>query len=155
METKYQIRMFALCYLAWVSVHMQREFWSMSKKEIKIEHPETSATFFAVIDTSVFLTYGAAQFFTGSIGDAFNKKHILSLSFLVQAILFTLVGIGGTYELIHLWYFCSVFTLVGLVQSVDFPCMIGTIAAWTIKSSRGIVTGIWSTCASLGNIVGL
>jgi hypothetical protein len=32
----------------------------MSKKEIKIQHPETTATFFGVIDTSVFFTYGVA-----------------------------------------------------------------------------------------------
>lgn len=85
----------------------------------------------------------------------YDKKYVLTLSFLLQAILFVLVGFGGTFELIHLWYFCSVFTLVGLVQSVDFPCLIGTIADWTTKRSRGIITGIWSTCSSLGNIVGL
>jgi len=29
---KYQVGMFALCYFTWVTVHIQREFWAMSKK---------------------------------------------------------------------------------------------------------------------------
>jgi hypothetical protein len=32
---KYQVGMFLLCYFAWVTVHIQREFWAMSKKTIK------------------------------------------------------------------------------------------------------------------------
>lgn len=52
-------------------------------------------------------------------------------------------------------YFVPLFCLVGLVQSVDFPCLIGTIGAWTYKSSRGIVTGFWATCSPIGNIIGL
>lgn len=43
----------------------------MSKKNIKVAHPDLSKTFFGAIDTSLFFTYALAQFFTGAIGDMF------------------------------------------------------------------------------------
>jgi sugar phosphate permease len=68
---KYQIGMFLLCYFSWVTVHIQREFWAMSKKTIKHQHPDLTKTFFGAIDTSLFFTYALAQFFTGQIGDMY------------------------------------------------------------------------------------
>lgn len=56
-ELAYQIGMFGLCYLSWVFVHMQREFWAMSKEVIKEDHEELPTTFFGYINTSLFLTY--------------------------------------------------------------------------------------------------
>lgn len=80
---KYQVGMFALCYVSWVTVHIQREFWAMSKKNIKVDHPELTKTFFGAIDTSLFFTYALAQFFTGAIGDMYAKRKVLSLSFAI------------------------------------------------------------------------
>lgn len=127
----------------------------MSKKTIKVSHPELTKTFFGAIDTSLFFTYALAQFFTGAIGDMYAKSKVLSISFTIQASLFLLIGLGGTLDMFYLWYFGTLFALVGLVQSVDFPCLIGTIGAWTNKSSRGLVSGTWATCSQVGNIIGL
>jgi len=44
---------------------------------------------------------------------------------------------------------------IGLVQSVDFPCFISTIGAWTERRNRGIITGVWATCSNVGNLVGI
>ena len=51
--------------------------------------------------------------------------------------------------------FCLLFGTIGAVQSIDFPCFIGTMGAWTSRSSRGTISGIWATCSNVGNIVGL
>ena len=73
--------------------------------------------------------------------------------------MFLFVGFGGNW--FHddmqgaLWYFCACFILVGMIQSIDFPCLISAIAAWTERSSRGKVTGVWATCSQVGNILGL
>jgi sugar phosphate permease len=112
---KYQIGMFCLCYFAWVTVHIQREFWAMSKKNIKVQHPELTKTFFGAIDTSLFFTYALAQFFTGAIGDMYPQRLVLSISFTIQAVLFFFVGVGGSYEIFHLWWFGSLFALIGLI----------------------------------------
>jgi sugar phosphate permease len=87
----------------------------MSKKSIKKDNPDVTAAFFGAIDTSLFFTYGVAQFFTGAIGDTFNKRKVLSCSFFIQAIFFVLIGLSGYLSLFYLWYFCLVFSIIGLV----------------------------------------
>lgn len=127
----------------------------MSKKNIKVEHPELSKTFFGAIDTSLFFTYALAQFFTGSFGDMFSRRKVLALSFAIQATLFLFIAVGGTYEMFYLWYFGTIFAVIGIVQSVDFPVCVSTIGDWTKKSHRGIISGCWATCTQVGNILGL
>ena len=80
---KYQIYMFFLCYILWIGVHVQREFWAMSKRSIKEQNPDLSMRYFAAIDTSLFQTYSFAQFLTGAIGDAYPRRKVLSLSFTI------------------------------------------------------------------------
>ena len=127
----------------------------MSKKAIKAENPELTTTFFGALDTSIFLMYGVAQFFTGAIGDMFNRRVILTVSFFIQAVFLVLTGFAGTFDIYRLWYFCPVLCVFGFVQSVDFPCLVGTLGNWTTKSTRGTLMGIWSTQSTLGNIIGL
>jgi hypothetical protein len=45
----------------------------------------------------------------------YSQKKVLAISFSIQATLFFFVGIGGSYEIFHLWYFGTVFALIGLV----------------------------------------
>ena len=44
---------------------------------------------------------------------------------------------------------------IGLVQSVDLPSLISVMGNWTHRGNRGLITGLWSTCGSIGNILGL
>ena len=47
------------------------------------------------------------------------------------------------------------FFLIGIVQSVDFPTLIGILGNWTKKESRGFISGMWGTCSNVGNVIGL
>ena len=79
-----QVSSYALSYFFWVTVHMQREFWAMSKKAMKqSEAPGMTMAFFGSLDTSLFFSYSIFQFCSGSIGDNFDKKKILTGSFLI------------------------------------------------------------------------
>ena len=139
----------------------------MSKKTIKDDDPVISMSFFGTIDTGLFLTYAICQFVSGIIGDNFNKRKVLSISYMIQATLFFVVGLIG-YTTFHraeegakdayqnyLWLFTMTFMGIGLVQSVDLPSLISVMGNWTHRGNRGLVTGLWSTCGSIGNIVGL
>ena len=87
----------------------------MSKKTIKAEHPDLTTTFFGALDTSTFLTYGVAQFFTGAIGDMFNRRVTLTVSFFIQAVVLVMIGLAGSFNIYKLWYLCPVFCVLGLV----------------------------------------
>ena len=115
----YQIGMFTLCYVSWVFVHMQREFWAMSKEVIMEQNPTLHKTYFGWINTSLFLTYALCQLFTGAIGDAFPKKYVLAISFTLQALLFACVGYLGKNNQENmegrLITFCLLFGMIGLI----------------------------------------
>jgi sugar phosphate permease len=51
---RYQVYMFVLCYIIWIGVHIQREFWAMSKRTIKKQNPALSMTYLGAIDTSLY-----------------------------------------------------------------------------------------------------
>lgn len=70
----------------------------MSKKTIKEDVPSLKLSFFGTIDTGLFLTYALCQFATGILGDTFNKRKILALSYLIQAVLFCCMGLAGYYS---------------------------------------------------------
>ena len=141
----------------------------MSKKTIKEDVPELPTSFFGTIDTGLFLTYASAQFVSGQIGDYFNKRKVLTISYATQATLFMAFGLVGYYAYTNsldaedatvpymtaLPLLTVIFMGVGLVNSVDQPTLISVMGNWTHRGNRGFVTGLWSTCGSIGNIMGL
>lgn len=131
----------------------------MSKEVIYEENPDISTTFFGWINTSLFQTYAICQMGTGMLGDVYPKRFVLAISFTIQAVLFIGVGVVGhkSHGEIESRFaiLCLLFGLIGAVQSVDFPCFVGTVGAWTRRSTRGTITGIWATCGNVGNIIGL
>ena len=67
----------------------------MSKKTIKEDVPSIKSSFFGMIDTGLFLTYAICQFGTGMIGDHVNKRFVLAVSYVIQAVFFGLMGLAG------------------------------------------------------------
>ena len=51
-------------------------------------------------------------------------------------------------------FYLVMWALNGLVQSSGWPCVIGIVGNWFGKSGRGFIFGIWSSCSSVGNILG-
>ena len=101
------------------------------------------------------------------IGDSINKRVVLGISYAIQAVGFGLMGLAGLAaysshiegedDAYHhrLWMFLMIFMGIGFVQSVDLPALIAIMGNWTHRGNRGFVTGLWSTCGSVGNILGL
>ena len=54
------VGVFTICYFGWVTVHIQREFWAISKKQISQEDPTVTATYYGAIDFCFFMTYGVS-----------------------------------------------------------------------------------------------
>ena len=51
---KHQVYMFLLCYVLWIGVHIQREFWAMSKRTIKQQNKNLSMKYFGTIDLALY-----------------------------------------------------------------------------------------------------
>ena len=53
------------------------------------------ASYFGSIDSVLFWSYGITQLFSGSLGDRFNKRKVLSGTFGLQSIIFLVIGFVG------------------------------------------------------------
>ncbi|KAG8523376.1 Sugar phosphate exchanger 3 [Galemys pyrenaicus] len=50
--------------------------------------------------------------------------------------------------------YCCLWIVNGLLQSTGWPCVVAVMGNWFGKAGRGVVFGLWSACASVGNILG-
>lgn len=155
-----QILQFVLTYGFWASAHIQREYWAMTKKAVmnneKFRHHDgVDIKFLGSLDSLLFLTYSISQFVFGSIGDRYNKRTVLSISYSLQALCFLILAYMQIYDMFSNFIFYSCFFLIGLTQSVVFPILVSIIGAYFSKGKRGMVAGVWATSTNIGNIIGL
>ena len=64
---------------------------------------------------------------------------------------------GTLTEWLHFynkWFYCGLWIVNGLLQSTGWPCVVAVMGNWFGKAGRGVVFGLWSACASVGNILG-
>lgn len=71
------------------------------------------------------------------------------MSQLLMAILMLLIAFSGIG-----WWTYILFALNGLVQSVGYPALFAIVSQWFPKRIRGTILGFWSSCASVGNMLG-
>ena len=78
-----QLGMFLLCYFSYGSIHVYREFWSLSKTKIEADPSKyhCDKETLSNVDTVNFMVYGLAQFVTGAMGDAFPLRIVLPISY--------------------------------------------------------------------------
>ena len=102
------------------------------------------------------MVYGISQFVAGALGDEYNLRVVLPVSYATQVVCLGLIAmtgfVGGTASPAMLY---SWFTILGLVQSICFPSYVSIIANWFSKKYRGTVVTGFCTCVNLGNILGV
>jgi len=122
-------------------------------QHLKLEGLDLS--FFGTLDFCMFFFYALAQFATGSLGDHFDKRWVLAISYSVQAVMFVMLAIAGACEFTSHSYYIFCFVVAGLAQSVVFPTLVGVVGSWFGSTHRGLITGSWGTCTNVGNIIGV
>lgn len=65
-----------------------------------------------------------------------------------------LFGLGYWFGVHSLGFFVIVQICCGIVQSIGWPCVVAVMANWFGKSKRGLIMSVWSSNASVGNIIG-
>lgn len=145
---------------------MYREFWAMSKKSLilkaqMVEEKEGENNFIideevlSEFDTIQLFTYAIALYAGGVIGDIFDLRKLLSGAFALLGLAYFILGLGGHYEVESLLYYYLTFFLIGLFSSILWPSMIHMLGNWFAKKNRGLIIGVWATCANIGNIIGI
>ncbi|KAG8138281.1 putative Sugar phosphate exchanger 3 protein [Naja naja] len=128
------------------------ELWNSSHL---FPNAEEATLFLGTLDTIFLFSYAVGLFVSGIIGDRLNMRWVLAFGMCSSALV---VFVFGTVtEWLHFynkWFYCCLWIVNGLLQSTGWPCVVAVMGNWFGKAGRGFVFGLWSACASVGNILG-
>ncbi|GFS00852.1 sugar phosphate exchanger 3, partial [Elysia marginata] len=111
--------------------------------------------FQGILDTSFMVAYATGLFLNGYIGDRVNMRLLLAFGMASTSILVFVFGcVCEWVSFYNKYFYCCVWILNGLMQSTGWPVVVACMGNWFGKSSRGLLLGIWGSCASVGNIMG-
>lgn len=93
--------------------------------------------------------WGIAQLFTGHMADLYNKKKLLFIGMLLQAIALLLFPVAATLS-----HYISLSILLGLGTAMVYPTFLATIADYTHPKDRAVSIGIFRLWRDLGYAIG-
>lgn len=134
------------------SLDLPAEIWSSNHL---FPSTEEATLFLGTLDTVFLFSYAVGLFISGIIGDRLNLRWVLSFGMCSSA--FVVFVFGTLTEWLHFynkWFYCGLWIVNGLLQSTGWPCVVAVMGNWFGKAGRGVVFGLWSACASVGNILG-
>uniref|UniRef100_A0A673YE42 Sugar phosphate exchanger 3 n=1 Tax=Salmo trutta TaxID=8032 RepID=A0A673YE42_SALTR len=116
---------------------------------------DEATLFLGVLDTIFLFSYAVGLYMSGVIGDRMNLRYVLSFGLCGSAIVEFVFGtLTEWLQFYNIYLYCGLWVLNGLLQSAVWPCVVAVMGNWFGKSGRGFVFGLWSACASVGNILG-
>lgn len=118
------------------------------------DHQEATL-FLGALDTIFLFSYAVGLYISGVIGDRLNLRYVLSFGLCGSAVVEFVFGtVTEWLHLYNVYFYCVLWVCNGLLQSAVWPCVVSVMGNWFGKSGRGFVFGLWSACASVGNILG-
>lgn len=178
--TYYHVTTFVLTFVSYGMLHAARKVFSNVKSTIADEwsplenetfretqpsnlwnqtrlyqSPSDASVFLGVLDAVFMFSYATGLFISGILGDRFDLRIVLCLGMVLTSIMIFCFGVLSQWLGIYsiAWYI-SFWVLNGLAQSTAWPCVVAIMGNWFGKEGRGLIFGIWSACASVGNIIG-
>uniref|UniRef100_A0A8C5HUF5 Sugar phosphate exchanger 3 n=1 Tax=Gouania willdenowi TaxID=441366 RepID=A0A8C5HUF5_GOUWI len=117
---------------------------------------ENEATLFLGVLDSIFLfSYAVGLYLSGVIGDRVNLRYVLCVGLCGSAVVEFVFGtVTEWLHIYNVYVYCVLWVLNGLLQSAVWPSVVAVMGNWFGKAGRGFIFGLWSACASVGNILG-
>jgi len=145
----WQIRVFAVTWLAYAGFYLTRKSFSVAKVEIK--KPEVlgmSTEWLSAIDGTYLVAYAAGQFLWGVLGDRLGTRRVVLTGMAASIIVAVAMGCGSTPGL-----FLALFGLQGLCQSSGWAPLTKNMGEFFPRSVRGRVMGLWCSNFALGGMI--
>ncbi|GAB1290707.1 Sugar phosphate exchanger 3 [Apodemus speciosus] len=134
------------------TVDLPAEIWSTNHL---FPSTEEATLFLGTLDTVFLFSYAVGLFISGIIGDRLNLRWVLSFGMCSSAfVVFVFGTLTEWLRFYNKWLYCGLWIVNGLLQSTGWPCVVAVMGNWFGKAGRGVVFGLWSACASVGNILG-
>uniref|UniRef100_A0A8C5ICU8 Sugar phosphate exchanger 3 n=1 Tax=Junco hyemalis TaxID=40217 RepID=A0A8C5ICU8_JUNHY len=151
--THHHIVVFLLTFFSYSLLHASRKTFSNVKVSISSQWTPSPRNSTAPElqpcelwnSSHLFQNSEEATLFLGTLDTIFLFSYAVVFSF------------GTLTEWLHFynkWFYCCLWVVNGLLQSTGWPCVVAVMGNWFGKAGRGFVFGLWSACASVGNILG-
>lgn len=88
------------------------------------------------------------------MGDHFNPKFLLIVSFILVSIIVAIIGLGVELGISSSIFYYFLFSINGLIQSAGWPAVVTIFSNWFGKKGRGTLIGLWSSSGNMGNVLG-
>ncbi|KAB1276702.1 Sugar phosphate exchanger 3 [Camelus dromedarius] len=134
------------------SIELPVEIWSSNHL---FPSAEEATLFLGTLDTIFLFSYAVGLFISGIVGDRLNLRWVLSFGMCSSALVVFVFGtLTEWLRFYNKGLYCCLWIVNGLLQSTGWPCVVAVMGNWFGKAGRGVVFGLWSACASVGNILG-
>ncbi|KAL7674293.1 hypothetical protein ACOME3_000571 [Neoechinorhynchus agilis] len=127
-----------------------------SGNETLFDNEAQAEMFLGILDALFLLMYSIFLFISGYLGDKFNRKLVLSIGIVGSSICTLLFGyFTEIFQIYNTVLYAFAWSANAIFQSAGWPVLIAILGEYfPSNEARGILLGMWSSCASVGNIVG-
>ncbi|GAA32582.2 MFS transporter OPA family solute carrier family 37 (glycerol-3-phosphate transporter) member 3 [Clonorchis sinensis] len=127
------------------------ETWSRSPL---FDSQENAAMFLGILDSLFMASYAIGLYVSGWLGDRFNHRLVLCFGLSGSALIIFLFGVVTEWTgFYNRTLYAILWILNGFTQSTVWPSSVAIMNLW-FGRFRGLVLGIWTSCASVGNVIG-
>jgi len=147
---RWQIRTFAVTWLAYVGFYLTRKSFSVAKVELR--KPEVlglSTEALSWMDGGYSIAYAVGQFAWGVLGDRFGTRVVVLAGMAASVAVAVATGCAGSAAMIGL---CM--TLQGGCQSAGWAPLTKNMGEFFPRGVRGRVMGLWCSNFALGSFFG-
>uniref|UniRef100_A0A3B4AYU4 Sugar phosphate exchanger 3 n=1 Tax=Periophthalmus magnuspinnatus TaxID=409849 RepID=A0A3B4AYU4_9GOBI len=168
--THHHLATFCLTFFSYVLLHSSRKTFSNVKVSISAQWTPTlqngsspikkNIAFCPIKISKLFISATPLSYcglyLSGVIGDRVNLRYVLCVGLCGSAVVVSFVfgTVTEWLKIYNVYVYCGLWVLNGLLQSAVWPCVVAVMGNWFGKTGRGFIFGLWSACASVGNILG-
>jgi len=142
-----QRRVLFILYCTYAGFYLSRKADSVVKAKLH-EEEGFSMEDLAFLDTVYLAVYTVALAGSGVFGGYFSSNKLLSGALVLLALTSFLKARSTS---VYMFACCQI--IHAMCQSVGWPTCIKLIGTW-VTENRGFVMGLWTTCQSMGGILG-
>ncbi|RHY34425.1 hypothetical protein DYB32_001338 [Aphanomyces invadans] len=168
-----KLRTFAITYVTYAIFHVARKSFGSIKGELSKEKWMASSltsqsNMYGLMDMVFLGLYAIGLYVSGMLGDRLDLRKFLAGGMVGVALVLMTFGVAGLANYHVFWFYLMLWGVNGAVQSVGWPANVAIMygisnelevktmprSRWFGDGERGVVLGLWSSCASFGNICG-
>ncbi|XP_071816940.1 sugar phosphate exchanger 3-like [Apostichopus japonicus] len=130
---------------------------NVGKKQVDpfLDTIEEAEIFLGFLDTVFLVSYAIGLYVCGVLGDRINMRNLLVFGMTTSAIMMFMFGtVSEWLQYYNRIYYTLFWILNGFFQGTTWPILVAIMGNWYGSTRRGLIFGLWSSSASIGNIIG-